>query len=206
MKSQTPVSTYLNYLIQRSSFLVFIQLVACLIIPTSTNAQNEANNWFFGNGCGVSFNSGAPVAFANSNLNSAEGVSSISDATGNVLMYTDGLSLYNQNDVVMPNGSGLLGGNSSSQSAVIIRKPLSNNLYYLFTADQDAQPDGIRYSIVDMSLNGGLGNITATKNVLLHTPATEKLTAVQHCNKRDVWIIAHGWGDANYMAWLLTPT
>ncbi len=184
---------------------LIITSIFIFIFSSNLNSQNQANNWYFGNGGGISFNSGSPIAFGNSALNSAEGVSSISDASGNILMYTDGLSLFNQNDIVMPNGSGLQGGNSSSQSAVIIRKPLSNNLYYLFTADQDAQPDGIRYSIVNMSLNGGLGDITATKNVLLHTPATEKLTAVMHCNKRDVWIIAHGWGDNDYMAWLLTP-
>jgi hypothetical protein len=201
------LTTVIFKAIQAERLLCMLCCFLMLLVSSSTSllAQGEAANWYFGNGAGISFNSGSPVAFPNSALNAGEGVSSISDAAGNALMYTDGLDLYNRNDVVMPNGAGLLGGSSSSQSAVIIRKPLSNSLYYLFTADQDAEPDGIRYSIVNMALDAGLGDITATKNVLLHAPATEKLTAVMHCNKRDVWIIAHGWGDNDFMAWLLTP-
>jgi len=163
------------------SALVFL---VTILATLSANAQGPTSNWYFGNNAGVSFTSGSPVAFGNSSLASMEGVSSISNAAGSVLFYTNGMTVWDRNDNPMPNGTGLFGGSSSSQSAVVIRKPLSNNLFYIFTADQDLQPDGICYSLVNMSLNSGLGDVVAaTKNVSLLNPATEKLTAVAHCNE-----------------------
>ncbi|MEX1188561.1 MAG: gliding motility-associated C-terminal domain-containing protein [Bacteroidia bacterium] len=169
-------------------------------------AQQEANNWYFGTNAGVSFASGNPVQVGDGMLNSAEGVASLSDQFGNLLFYTDGVTVYNANHLPMPNGTGLFGGTSSSQSAVAIPVPGSNQLYYLFTAQQDVFLEGIRFSVVDFTLDGGLGDIpVGQKNIQMLTPATEKITAVRHCNGRDYWIIAHEWLNNNFHAWLVSP-
>ena len=194
-----------RYFLQKSR----VSLLLCISIAYSTAvcSQGETNNWFFGANAGVTFNGGVPVGLPNGALVSGEGVSSISDVAGNVLMYTDGSTIYDRNDNVMPNGNGLFGGNSSSQSAIIIRRPGSNNIYYVFTVAQAALPEGICFSTVNMSLNGGLGDvIAATKNTPLLTPSTEKLSAVKHCNGRDIWVIGHGYNNAVFHAWLVTPT
>jgi gliding motility-associated-like protein len=178
--------------------------VCGLFSVTELLAQKEANNWYFGNNAGISFSSGSPVANSNGALVTMEGVSSISDAAGNLLLYTNGMTIYDKTHNAMPNGSGLLGGTSSSQSAVIIRRPGSSAQYFVFTAAQDENPDGICYSLVNMTLNGGKGDVTATKNIKLMGPATEKLTAINHCNRRDVWVIAHEFGTNRFFAWLVT--
>ncbi len=184
------------------SLLVFI----CLINSSIALAQGETNNWFFGGNAGVTFSGGAPVSLPNGALISGEGVSSISNAAGNLLIYTDGTTVYDRNDNIMPNGNGLFGGNSSSQSAVIIRRPGSNTIYYVFTVAQAALAEGICYSTVNMTLNGGFGDIVnATKNTPLISPSTEKLSAVKHCNGRDVWVIGHGYNNSTFHAWLVTP-
>jgi gliding motility-associated-like protein len=103
----------------------------------------------------------------------------------------------------MANGTGLLGDKSSTQSAVIVPKPESKHIYYVFTADNVPGIDGVRYTIVDMSLQNGEGKIT-DKNILLQAPVTEKLTAVKHQNNKDIWVIAHGYNSNAFYAYLVT--
>src|SRR5262245_2759871 len=95
-----------------------------LIISVSLlNAQKRANVWYFGTNAGVNFNSGSPVAITGA-LNTWEGCASMSDKnTGQILFYTDGVTVYNKNHVTMTNGSGLYGYSSTTQSAVIVPKP-----------------------------------------------------------------------------------
>lgn len=132
-----------------------------------------------------------------------EGCASISDENGNLLFYTDGKKVWNSKHVQMPNGDELFGHESSTQSAVIVRKPGSRNLYYIFTVDRQAGVFGLHYSIVDMTLDNGRGDITE-KNVYLNYPVTEKVTAVKHQNGRDIWIISHEWRGQRFFVYLLT--
>ena len=128
------------------------------------HAQKEAAIWYFGNNAGLDFNSGAPVPLTDGVLVTDEGCAVISDTFGNLLFYTDGLSVWNRNHQLMPNGTGLLGDPSSSQSAIVIPQPGSSSIFYVFTVDKEGRANGLNYSIVDLTLNGGLGDI-AIKNV-----------------------------------------
>jgi len=181
-------------------------LLLFFILSILSYAQNTTNIWYFGVNAGLDFNSGSPVPLTNGQVNSSEGSASIADNSGNLLFYTDGIDIWNRNHVPMPNGSGLLGNWDATQAGVIVQKPGSTNLYYVFAVDDGAGPDGITYSEVDMNLALGLGNVTATKNVLLTTPSTEKLTAVRHCNKKDIWIITHDWNSDAFRTFLFTST
>jgi len=50
----------------------------------------------------------------------------------------------------MPNGTGLFGHNSSTQSAIIVNKPGATDSFYIFTVDANERNlYGVRYSIVD---------------------------------------------------------
>src|SRR5690349_5705120 len=101
--------------------LVLICLVS--ISGYSCFGQGEANKWLFGNGGGLDFNTGSPVPFAGGQINTTEGSASVSDAAGNLLFYTDGITVWDRTHAMMPNGFGLLGGVSSSQSAMIVLLP-----------------------------------------------------------------------------------
>ena len=166
-------------------------------------AQKEANTWYFGNGAGLNFNAGYPVPLTDGKLYTNEGCATISDNKGHLLFYTDGILVWDKNHRVMPNGSGLGGSPTSTQSALIIRKPGSSNLYYVFTVFNQAGPKGLTYSVVDMTLNGKNGDVTI-KNEPLLTPVSEKLTAVVHSNGIDVWIITHQWNTNAFYVYLLT--
>ncbi|MFK7972371.1 MAG: M43 family zinc metalloprotease [Bacteroidia bacterium] len=165
----------------------------------------RTHNWFFGNFAGITFNgAGAPTAVTNGALRVDEGCSAISDRYGNLLMYSNGLNVYNRNHQVMPNGAGLLGNQSTTQSGLIIPAPDDDELYYVIALDQLGGPNGASYSIVDMQLDGGLGDVTAVKNVPLISSVTEKMVAVRHSNGTDVWLIVHGWGNDLFYAFLIT--
>src|SRR5690606_34078981 len=62
---------------------------------------------------------------------------------------------------------------------------------------------GLNYSIVDMSRNNGLGEIVAY-NIFLQKLSAEKLSAVFHENKSDVWIFSQSWETGVIYAYLLT--
>lgn len=125
------------------------------------------------------------------------------------MFYTNGIDVFNRNNQLMPNGSGLYGHESAVQSALIVPVPCDTNRYYLFTADQmgyvttGPAPRGLNYSIVDMRLQGGLGDITS-KNTPLLNPASERITAVAHANGYDYWVIGHSRAANTFYAWHVT--
>ncbi|MBK9449940.1 MAG: T9SS type A sorting domain-containing protein [Bacteroidetes bacterium] len=169
-------------------------------------SQNETTKWYFGSVAGVDFMSGTPVALTNSVMGSSEGSASIAGPGGNLLFYTNGNTVWNANHVAMLNGSGLFGSSISCQSAVIVRQPGSANLYYVFTMRNWTDGgNGAHYSIVDMSLAAGLGDVT-TKNQLIYGNTRESLTAVCHANGTDYWIVIHDMFTNEFHSYLLTAT
>ncbi|AUC75596.1 T9SS type B sorting domain-containing protein [Olleya sp. Bg11-27] len=178
-----------------------IILIAILLCNYITVAQNEAANWYFGSNAGINFstNTNAITALTDGLLSTEEGCTSISDSSGNLLFYTNGENVYDRQHNIMPNGTGLFGNQSSTQSAIIIPKPGNSNLYYIFTQDTDFQftPDnGFNYSTVDMTLNNGFGAVIF-KNQLLLNKASEKVSAVlKDCQSQNIWVVTYADSDA----------
>jgi gliding motility-associated-like protein len=175
------------------------------LITLASFAQGEANIWYFGENAGLDFNSGTPVALTNGQLNTQEGCATISNGAGQLLFYTDGITVWDRNHLVMPNGTDLFGHPSSSHAATIVPLPGSATLFYVFTLDAFVGVHGFCYSIVDMSLNGGNGDVTS-KNVQIYTPANEKLSIVKHANNSDYWVVTHEWNSNNFVSHLLTSS
>ncbi|MEZ4805314.1 MAG: gliding motility-associated C-terminal domain-containing protein [Bacteroidia bacterium] len=178
----------------------------------SINAQKRAAMWCFGLGAGLNFNCNPPDTFrAARSFYSLEGCASISDTDGNLLFYTNGDSAYSRNHKRMPNGFDLgqnvKCGSSSTQGSLIIPVPESDSLFYIFTTDcaESRLANGFRYSIVDLSLNGGMGDVTV-KYQLLTDSVCEKLTAVHHANGRDIWVLTHKYDSDAFHAFLVTPS
>ena len=105
------------------------------------------------------------------------------------------MEVWNKNHQVMPNGNGLLGNFSSTQSSLIVAQPGSSRYFYIFTTDdfyEDGLQYGFRYSVVDICFDNGLGDVLSDqKNIKLLDTVAEKLTAVKHINGNDFWIIVH---------------
>lgn len=181
-------------------------------VQAQQSGQLQTAHWFFGGNAGLDFSSGSPVVDTNGQISTIEGSTSISDEYGNLLFYTDGRRIYNSTHNVMENGTGLHGDASSTSSAIVLPKPDDCNLYYVFTVDLDAdkvpvyRPQrGIEYNVIDMSLNGGLGEVIE-KNISVPINGVvqgyEKLTAISNADKTGYWIITHF--EGNFYAFSVT--
>ena len=167
-------------------------------------AQKEIYNWCFTESNTIKFSDSlAPVFGKDAKIQTMEGSSSISDSNGNLLFYSDGITVWNKKHEIMEGGFDLNGGFSSTQSCIILKQPESDSIYYIFTVDQLIGANGLCYSIVDMSLNNGLGKLIV-KNSFLYAPSTEKLHATLHKNQKDIWILTHEYGNSIFRANLLT--
>ncbi|MCF8371328.1 MAG: T9SS type A sorting domain-containing protein [Bacteroidales bacterium] len=175
------------------------------------------SNWYFGSLAGMTWctlqPNGDPMYLMDGMVATQEGVATISDNSCNLLFYTDGITVWNANHQPMANslsispGGSLTGDPSSTQSGVIVPKPMDANTYYIFSVDAEAYSGGLAFSRVDMTANSGLGDIDlAQKNVTLFTPSTEKIAAVNHDNGTDIWVITHQWNNNQFNAYLVTSS
>lgn len=170
-----------------NQFSKFTLPILICLFALNTSAQKEANIWYFGDSAGLDFNTNPPTPLLGSAMLATEGCASYADSNGNLLFYTDGNTIWNKNHQIMVNGTGILGGIDPTQGRLIIPKPGSSNIYYLFTVS-DQSGYTFRYSEINISLQGGLGAVTSVKNVLLESSVEEALTAIRHMNSDSIWI------------------
>ncbi len=192
-------------------FLVFIIIIFSLNIFS----QKQGNIWYFGEHAGLDFNYYPPLPITDGMISSPpmppgnynqEGCSTICDSTGTLLLYTDGNTIWDKNHQIINNGDSLMGHRSSTQAALILPKPNSNDIFYVFTTDgfQNEFNNGLRYSVVDMCNDNYCTVIQGEKNILLLDTASEKLTAVKHNNNTDYWIVTVKHFTNSYYSFLLT--
>lgn len=176
------------------------------------------SNWIFGswwdvddpnNGTGISFNTNPPAILIGTGLTSAEAAATVSDtATGALLFYSNAERCWNRNYQVMPNGDNLMGGRSTNQGAYIAPVIDSPGKYYLFTLQAynfGTSPPGLYYSKVDMSLDGGLGDIVpGQKNLLLDSGPLQESMLLVPGNNCDLWLIVHPYYDPEFRAYHIT--
>jgi hypothetical protein len=97
------------------------------------------------------------------------------------------------------------------QANLIIPFPGDSNKYYLF--HESSEDYGNTYcalnlylSIIDMTLDGGLGMIIQKNNILFQDSLVEgRLTACKHANGRDWWLVTHQFNTDVYLKFLITP-
>ncbi|MBJ6109863.1 gliding motility-associated C-terminal domain-containing protein [Hymenobacter sp. BT523] len=175
-------------------------------------AQHEFDAWRFGEYAALQFDAASrqPVVVAGSALSSFETCASAADAAGRLRCYTDGTTVWDRLNQPMPHGQLSGSHTSASQGALLVPDPGSPSRLYLFTVDdvEHSLAGGLRFSIVDMNLHGGLGDVQVPNSHALPLPGpayllTEALTAVRHANGTDFWIIVHGFGTADFLVYRL---
>jgi len=177
-------------------------LICIISVPLFCFSQMENTQWRFADQSGLSFTTN-PAAFVSSAYSGGGGsCSSIADASGNLLFYTDGIFVWNRFNSSMAGTSTPLIGGGTTQGVLIAKQPGNNPYYYIFVSGVS----GTRYSIVDMSLAAGAGSVTV-KNVTLTTQQQAyKIAGTRHCNKSDIWIVSQDDGITSWRAYLLTST
>lgn len=173
--------------------------IGSLILYFDVFGQGVSSNWHFGLGCDMKFVSESLSFDSNSAMSSFEGVCTVSDSLGNLQFYSNSEKIWNSMHQVMPNGDSLFGSQSSAQSPVAIRIHNSNKFYLFHTEAGETYPNSrLSYSIVDMSLDGGLGDVdTANKNVVLEPIIRERIAACpgRGSYEGDFWLAAQTTGN-----------
>ncbi len=150
------------------------------------------------------------------------GHGAIADSLGNLLFYTNGYIIADSNHQIMPNGIGLNNSNYSSYEdwgypaeLIILPRPNRTNLYDIFHLERQLQSNGsanglaiqLNHSIVDMSLNNGLGDISS-KNISILSDTIggwgQLIEACKHANGYDWWILVPEYESNAYYRFLLT--
>lgn len=176
-----------------------------MMLSVELFAQYQGNVWVFANGNTLDFSVTPPQPITGSQIMpndiEVEGVASISDQNGNLLFYTDGVSIWDWQHTVISNS--LMGHQSSTNSAFIVPVPSAANAFYLFTLDamQNGLDNGLRYSVVHACREEGV--VMLTMNQLLSLNMTEKMTAIHHSNGHDYWLVAHEFGTDVFKVFLI---
>jgi len=187
----------------------------------------RADVWVFGWDRGLNFNTEPPslfypdIQFRLTGTTPAHYSSSISDCDGQLLFYSSSCQIWNKNQQPMKNG--ILVGNcnlgipgalgATLNGNICIPCPNDSNLYYVISSvpysDNFYYPGrykGLHYSIVNMSLDSGLGAVDSSrKNIQIDSFATMGLCIAKHANNKDYWLLSKP--DNKYIfAYLVTDS
>jgi hypothetical protein len=134
---------------------------------TQLRAQSETHyydRWQVENSVSLTFTSGDPVVNLNDPLPLMIGGAALicHPITG---AFQFGVGYTDANEPCLVDASGIVMPNSVGVFGTLIPKPSSATLYYVFTptGTDFNQPMPYAYSMVDMSLRGGLGDVTSEK-------------------------------------------
>ena len=164
--------------------------------------------------------------FQYTSMNLRSDAAMISDTSGKLLFYTNGIYVADSTHQPMKNGKGLNPGEFadihkdygyiSEQGSLILPKPGSNYLYYLIhtplvydtkkPVNYQYFADKLYYSLIDMSKNNGKGEVIE-KNKILYDKnelGVGKITACRHANGIDWWIVVADFVNTKYNVFLLS--
>lgn len=246
MECLTTFDLMIFYQKQKCMARLLLPFILLLLVTKALKAQPQNYNqtepylkansyWAWYDNNGLDFSSGVPVHDSTSLVNLSmydpqrqyvgEGVAAVSDPiSGELLFYSDGRRVWNRHHELMPNGDSLKGNwrVTTIQGTCIIPVIGNENQYYIFSLGahdsytRDPAQSGLYCHIVDMTLDGGNGDILAgSKNLPIDTAGSfaECMIAIpgNNCN---VWLILHEYrtdwvtnpGPGNYLAYEVSST
>jgi hypothetical protein len=200
--------------------LNFVFFFSAFLISSVVLSQKETTYWYTYNRAGLKFTQLPPIADTSANdsltyngVNGAIDATSISSSEGNLLFYGSATGVYNRNHRAMPNGKfvGIQYNSSAEQAALIIPRPNHEEQYYFIYVKTAYQHygggihGGAYNNLVDMSLDGGLGDVVdSVKHQLITDSTDEKITATPHANGIDYWLVLRKSNSNKYHAYLVT--
>ncbi len=186
-------------MISRNIIWLLILISFCQL---ETYAQFSSRIWCWGDSVGLSFNS---MTLFKSSSAVKRGTTSISYFSGGLVFYGSTADVYSSSTGQLRRGrlfnqyhnllykSDSLVGVGWYHDMLILPKSVTDSTFYVFVAGVVVPDTGLWYSIVDMKLQGGLGEVVQ-KNVRYEThPVQDMLTAVKHGNGKDWWLVTRRW-------------
>ncbi len=167
-------------------------------------ANQTSNQWYFGEQAGIEFTNGPIAILDGNNQDAPEGCATISDVNGDLLFYTNGVTVWNREHEVMINGDGIGGDLLSAQNSLIMPFGDDETMFYILTTERVYGDDeyALRYSIVDMKEGNGLGSVIV-RDIKLMDNSTERITGSGFTGN-DL-ILAHEFGNNTFRAFQTSP-
>ena len=162
-------------------------------------AQGERDYWYFGQLAGMKFN-GANIQNLSDNaiprtivfgiIEGPDNIICASDEEGELMFYSDGHTFKNRLHQNMLNSPTNEYAVWYSQAA-IARDPGNPDRYYVFVSILDGIRSRLSYTIVDMSLDNGLGGLDPNNtHVIMANDVGQQLVTARHANGKDTWLIS----------------
>ncbi|NND94935.1 MAG: hypothetical protein HKN45_08715 [Flavobacteriales bacterium] len=161
-------------------YLLSIPLVVLCFIG---HAQNSFDSyWHFGDSLALNFTSGSPVIETSGvQVGSSTEPASLSDGTGNLLLYTDGDILYNSEGDTVVNGV----FDDTAIENIFSPIPGDEQRFYLFRYSEFS--NNVTWSIIDLS--DGIGFILDEEKDVEFYNRQCQLMVTSHANQIDRWLI-----------------
>lgn len=177
-----------------------------LVTLSSSLYAQTGNNWAFGYHGGLNFDTEPPSVILTKIQNNkyytswkeepAHGASSISDCSGELLFYMSGCHIYNRKHEVMPNGDmdSCKVNNNHQYNTLIFPAPGDSNKYYAIHSYSHFT--NVYYTIVDMSLDSGYGDVISKERIIHNYSATDQFNVTPHYNGKDLWFVLMDYIDS----------
>lgn len=173
--------------------------------PVAACEPKRNNLWYFSNRYGLDFSTEQPTYLTNGNTLTISPSSTMSDERGNLLFYTDGINVYDRFHTVMPNGTLTTApAGTPGAECIIVPHPGIESQYYVFGIGPFIG-DGLRYTIVDLRLNNGRGDVIADKKFLRIGPNSinRGMAAVRSCAFEGYWLVVHEFFSNRFFAYAI---
>ena len=167
-------------------------LLICLLTSIGTPAQG-LRNLFFNSTQDVirlDFSTDPPTPWTTGLQGSgaAEGLAHFEDTDGNVIFWFNDQGVYDQTGTLMSGSVGILANGSSAEMCIAV-KPDDPCKFYIFYNSETCS--NLYYSIIDLSLNGGLGNVTNLNTLLMPGNFSEGFEVIRVPNTCSYWLMTY---------------
>jgi len=222
------IKIYTHFQISKLSTIIYIILSLGNLHNTDAQARNDYN-WILGfppnisdkyfGGVKIDFNHNLPlVQYFNTNCD-AFYPAVLNSATGRLLFYSNGCSIFNSNHEIMQGGDTIAYGGIWDSYCPYVGYPGTQNhlllpwpgdttkaiLLYLKSND-NITTYILLYAIIQIDNENPLGVVSQKDQFLVEPGTTALLTATKHANGRDWWIILPENRTNRFFTFLLSPT
>lgn len=206
-----------------------ILLVVLSILAIHLTAQKEWSNWYYSGHSLLTFKNGGPeyltdfIPYTGSGIFNFEnlgsgGISYSDPATGEMQFIVSNRLVFNRNFTLVPNDYFLRSCPDKYSYHILPFHDNSKRFYIIQFQDcsadvlQQENPGlqvrcpnaiGLGYSILDLNLDNGLGDLTVVNQPIIGG-LTGQMTTVRHANGKDEWIIVHSYNSNSFLAFLAT--
>ncbi|MGM0612767.1 MAG: T9SS type A sorting domain-containing protein [Bacteroidota bacterium] len=195
----------------KTKLYLLIPLIIIIFLSFSfqTQAQSRhADNVIFGK-WHISFQTGYPQMINQNVFGQIQSEDTkfavYSENNGNLILYSDGASLWNHNYQFIDSLSA-----DSGRSNIVIPMPDNPDLIYLFSLTShnnfsiNSDMDTLFYSLIDIS--DSIPQVIIKNQVFTSHYLTQDLTAVKHANGHDYWLVSRKHMKNEFVAFHLQPS